>query len=157
MTAGTPRTRAFATCLGSTSMPASARVSETDVSTWVVCATSNCATEPLLASKRAFMAWISPSAFAEMACASLASLSEDVVSACSDSRAARKSLTAAPASALAALRRSDRAARASATTVEAFFSASMSSETPAELMVESVAKLRGAGSLGAASKFVVSQ
>ena len=33
---------------------------------------------------------------------------------------------------LAALRRSDRAARASATTVEAFFSASMSSETPAE-------------------------
>ena len=44
-----------------------------------------------------------------------------------------------------------------ATTVEAFFSASMSSETPAELMVESVAKLRGDGSSGAASKFVVSQ
>ena len=56
------------------------------------------------------------------------------------------------------LRRSDRAARASATTVEAFFSASMSSLTPAEeLMVESVAKLRGAGSSAAASKFVVSQ
>ena len=52
----------------------------------------------------------------------------------------------------------DRAARASATTVEAFFSASMSSLTPAEeLMVESVAKLRGAGSSAAASKFVVSQ
>ena len=42
--------------------------------------------------------------------------------------------------------------------VEAFFSASMSSLTPAEeLMVESVAKQRGAGSSGAASKFVVSQ
>ena len=104
------------------------------------------------------MAWISPSAFAEMACASFASLSEDVVSACSLSRAFLRSSTAAPASALAALRRSDRAARASATTVEAFFSASMSSETPAEeLMVESVAKLRGAGSSAAASKFVVSQ
>ena len=49
------------------------------------------------------------------------------------------------------------AARASATTVEAFFSASMSSETPAELMVEYLAKLRGDGSSGAASKFVVSQ
>ena len=50
-------------------------------------------------------------------------------------------------------------ARASATTVEAFFSASISSLTPAEeeLMVESVAKLRGAGSSAAASKFVVSQ
>ena len=45
------------------------------------------------------------------------------------------------------LRRSDRAARASATTVEAFFSASISSLTPAEeLMVESVAKQRGDGS-----------
>jgi hypothetical protein len=45
-----------------------------------------------------------------------------------------------------------------ATTVEAFFSASMSSLTPAEeLMVESVAKQRGDGSSGAASKFVVSQ
>ena len=105
------------------------------------------------------MAWISPSAFAEMAWASFASLSEDVVSACSLSRAFLRSSTAAPASALAALRRSDRAARASATTVEAFFSASMSSLTPAEeeLMVESVAKLRGDGSSGAASKFVVSQ
>ena len=113
--------------------------------------------DTLFASNKAFMAWISPSAFAEMACASFASLSEDVVSACSLSRAFLRSSTAAPASALAALRRSDRAARASATTVEAFFSASMSSETPAELMVESVAKLRGAGSSAAASKFVVSQ
>ena len=73
----------------------------------------------------------SPSAFDEMARPFSASLSDDGGRDGSGTGAAGAS-TVAPASALAALRRSDRAARASATTVEAFFSASMSSETPAE-------------------------